>query len=63
MFDKVATTKHLSPQLWKMWRQREYGWTPLKLKSMFTFFVTFGMTIEKILTCIFTAFSDGDIND
>ncbi len=22
--------KHLSPQLWQIWRQREYGWTPLK---------------------------------
>jgi hypothetical protein len=26
---KVATTKHLSQQFWKMWRQREYVWTPL----------------------------------
>ncbi len=26
---KVATEKSLSSQLWRMWRQREYGWTPL----------------------------------
>jgi hypothetical protein len=26
---KVATEKPLSPQLWLMWRQSEFGWTPL----------------------------------
>jgi hypothetical protein len=25
---KVATEKPLSPQLWRMWRQSEFGWTP-----------------------------------
>jgi hypothetical protein len=27
---KVAIAKPLSPQLWRMWRQRECGWTPLR---------------------------------
>ncbi len=26
---KVVTARHMTPQLWRMWRQREYGWTPL----------------------------------
>ena len=26
---KVATAKFLSPHLWQMWRQEEFGWTPL----------------------------------
>jgi hypothetical protein len=26
---KVATANPLSPQLWRMWRQSECGWTPL----------------------------------
>ncbi len=26
---KVATEKPSSPQFWRMWRQREFGWTPL----------------------------------
>ena len=25
----VATAKFLSPQIWQMWRQKEFGWTPL----------------------------------
>jgi hypothetical protein len=45
---KVATTKHLSPQLWRMWQQREYGWTPL-IYMVSTFCFQFVLSLCKLL--------------
>ena len=31
--DEVATEKPLSPQMWQMWGQEEFGWTMLALSN------------------------------
>ncbi len=36
---KLSTTRHLSKQLWQMWRQRECGWTPLLYIVYYHFYV------------------------
>ncbi len=51
-FTKVATTRHLSPQLWRMWRQREYGWTPL-IYTMLSFLESVKHSAVELLVAEF----------
>ncbi len=47
---KVATAKPLSPQLWRMWRQRECGWTPLSYSIVLCSYF-YEWTWKKYLLC------------